>query len=179
VAIPGGSPVQNKRKKHIMKQLVIKTALSIILLFSIISHTFAQEEGEHLKALIEKQDYVFNATSATSQGGRTIQLTSEYDLKVSKDTVKSYLPFFGRAFSAPYNPTDGGIKFESKKFTYSKTFKKKKGWSILIKPGDVDTVNSLRLSVSESGYGTLSIISNQRSPISFYGYVTAPEKEKK
>jgi len=161
-----------------MKQIIIKTALSIIFLIAGNSYIFSQEKGEQLKAMIEKQDYVFKATSATSQGGRTIQLTSEYDLKVSKDTINSYLPFFGRAFSAPYNPTEGGIKFESKKFTYSKTFKKKKGWSILIKPEDVTTVNSLRLSVSESGYGTLSIISNQRSPISFYGYITAPEKKK-
>lgn len=162
-----------------MKQIIIKSALSIIFLCAVSSYTFSQEKGEKLKAMMEQQNYVFNATSATSQGGRTIQLTSEYDLKVSKDTVKSYLPFFGRAFSAPYNPTDDGIKFESRNFSYSKTFKKKKGWSILIKPEDVDTVNSLRLSVSESGYGTLSIISNQRSPISFYGYVTAPEKKKK
>jgi len=161
-----------------MKQLIKNTALSVIFLFIISDSVFSQEKGDKLKQIIDKQDYVFNATSATSQGGRTIQLTSEYELEISKDSIISFLPFFGRAFSAPYNPTDGGIKFESKDFSYSKSFKKKKGWSILIKPKDVDTVNSLRLNVSESGYGTLSIISNQRSPISFYGYVSAPEKKK-
>ncbi len=174
---PGGLQDSNHKNK-IMKQFTIKTILGIILLLVVNSHAFSQEKGEKLKALIEKQEYVFNATSATSQGGRTIQLTSEYDLEVSKDSIKSYLPFFGRAFSAPYNPRDGGIQFESKDFSYSKSFKKKKGWDILIKPEDVNTVNSLRLSVSESGYGTLYIISNQRSPISFYGYVTAPKKKK-
>lgn len=156
---------------------IIKNIALVLCLIAITSVVFSQEKDEKLKELIDKQHYIFNVTSATTQGGRTIQLTSEYELTVSKDSIESFLPFFGRAFSAPYNPTDGGIKFTSKDFTYSSSVKKKKGWNILIKPEDVQTVNSLRLDISESGYGTLNIISNQRSPISFYGYVISPEKK--
>lgn len=154
------------------------TYLSILFLF-IFSSVFSQEKGEKLKKLIDAQEYTFNVTSATTQGGRTIQLTSEYDLIVSKDSITSFLPFFGRAFMAPYNPTDGGIKFLSKDFTYDKSVKKKSGWSIFIEPKDVDTVNSLRLNISENGYGTLSIISNQRASISFYGFVISNKKKEK
>src|SRR5690606_29028073 len=122
-----------------MKNLINYFTSSLLLIFISLT-TFSQEKGDKLKELINKQHYIFNVTSATSQGGRTIQLTSEYELIVSKDSIISFLPFFGRAFSAPYNPTDGGIKFTSKDFNYSSTINKKKGWSILIKPNDVDSV---------------------------------------
>lgn len=156
-----------------MKNLIKKISFIIAGLLMINIYASAQVKGKKLKELIEKQNYAFIATSATSQGGRNIPLTSEYDLKVSKDTISSYLPFFGRAYTAPFNDTEGGIKFQSKDFSYNKTLKKKNGWSIVITPKDVSSINSLTLEISESGYGTLSITSNQKSFISYYGYITA------
>ena len=48
-------------------------------------------------------------------GYRSIYLSPYYYLKVSKDTVVAYLPYFGRAYTAPADPTEGGIKFTSTK----------------------------------------------------------------
>ena len=139
---------------------------------------FSQVKGDELKELIRKQEYVFVAQNALTQRGRTVNLTSEYDLKVGKLEVEAYLPFFGRAFTAPIDPTQGGIKFTSKNFEYKEKKGKKSGWEITIIPTDYKDVNSLNLSVSESGYATLSVNSNQRSNISFYGYITQkPEKK--
>ncbi len=171
-----------------------KIIFSIVCLLIGLGSLNAQESGDKLKALLDKQEYVFVATSVfpqgdaatqrilnrLSQGGgnQLTQLSAGYDVKVSKTTVESFLPYFGRAFSAPMNPNEGGIKFKSEDFEYSRKQKKKKGWDIVIKPKDVSDINYLNLSVSESGYANLLVVSNQKSQISFYGYITAPENKK-
>ena len=153
-------------------------AFSVTILLISKSDLFSQVKGDELKELIRKQEYVFVAQNALTQRGRTVNLTSEYDLKVGKVEIEAYLPFFGRAFTAPIDPTEGGIKFTSKNFEYKERKGKKGGWEITIIPTDYKDVNSLNLSISESGYGTLSVNSNQRSNISFYGYITQkPEKK--
>jgi hypothetical protein len=131
------------------------------------------------KDLISQNRYIFQAQSATPMSGRIRQLTSEYDVLVLKDTVTAYLPYFGRAYTAPINATDGGIKFTSTHFTNTTTARKKGGWDVLITPTDVNDVRSLTFTISEDGYTTLQVISNSRQPISFYGLITAKKAGKR
>lgn len=161
-----------------MKFVKTSAYLVMILLLSFINSS-AQVKGDELKKLLKEREYVFIAQSALSQRGQNINLTSEYDLKVGQNEVESYLPFYGRAYTAPIDPTQGGIKFTSKNFTYKEKIGKKGGWEITIIPNDYKDVNTLNLSISENGYATLSVNSNQRSNISFYGYITRKKVEKK
>lgn len=125
--------------------------------------------------MVENSNYVFHAEFANPMRGGNINLTSEYDLRVSKDTLVAYLPYFGRAYQAPMDPTDGGIHFTSTRFTYTKQQNKKGGWDIYVKPSDAKGVEKMFLSISEDGYASLQVTSSQRDPISFQGYI---EKKK-
>lgn len=107
--------------------------------------------------------------------GRTRQLTSEYTLEVVPDTVVAYLPYFGRAYTAPMDPTKGGIQFTSTKFDYKVDSLKKGGWSVKIRPSDVREVQDLNLQISSEGYATLNVTSTQRQPISFTGVIVGKE----
>lgn len=127
---------------------------------------------------IAAKAYVFQAQTATPMSGRVIQLSYGYELKVKNDSVTAYLPYYGRAYSAPLDPTKGGIQFTSTQFTYSAKEKKKGGWDILIQPSDGGDVRQFALSVSKGGYGTLQVISNNRQPISFYGVVSEIKRPK-
>src|SRR4030081_3269854 len=69
----------------------------------------------YIKKLIDSQNFVFKAQTVLPLGGRSRQLTTDYDVKVTKGTVVSYLPYFGRAYSATPGST-GGIDFTSKDF---------------------------------------------------------------
>ena len=70
----------------------------------------AQEKDPAVvKALVESKNYVFKADYVNPQTGRSRSLTSEYDLTIKPGEVISYLPYFGRAYSAPIN-SEGGIK---------------------------------------------------------------------
>jgi hypothetical protein len=145
--------------------------------------SIAQNKKDSVKAakineLIQNQDYTFKAQSTTPLAGRLRQLTSDYDLRVSKETIVSQLPYFGRAYSAPINPAEGGIQFTSKDFEYTVTDKKKGGWDILIKFKDAKDVQQMQLSIFNNGTASLQVISNNRQAISFNGYITSSAKQK-
>jgi hypothetical protein len=131
------------------------------------------------KALLDSKVYVFKAESAMPLGGRVIQLTSDYDLKISHDTLVSYLPYYGRAYTAPVYPTEGGYQFTSTRFDYDIQPGKKGGWNIVIHPKDVREVDQIILTVSEKGYSSAQVTSNNRQPIYFNGYVTEARRSKK
>ncbi|HYE55276.1 MAG TPA: DUF4251 domain-containing protein [Chitinophagaceae bacterium] len=145
-----------------------------MLLFLLgLAFTSQAQETKDIKNVIDSKNYVFTAQSATPIGGRYRQLTSDYDLRIVGDSVVAFLPYFGRAFSAPMDPSRGGIQFTSTDFGYEQTDRRKGGWIISIKPKDVQDVRELTLSVTESGRATLQVLSNSRQSISFNGYVAA------
>jgi hypothetical protein len=131
-----------------------------------------------IKNMIDSRSYVFQAQSVQPMGGRTRQLTTDYEVEVNKESIVSYLPYFGKAYSPPVDPTKGGIEFTSKDFNYSAAAAEKDGWNILIKPKDVQDVQQLSLNVSSEGYATLHVMSTSRQPIQFSGIIV-PKRLKK
>lgn len=156
-----------------------KAIVIILLALAGFTTTYGQEVNENknlkrsseIQDLINSKNYVFVAQTAFPIGRRAINLTSPYDVRVSGDTVASDLPYFGRAFVAPMNPSEGGIRFTSTNFNYKVKGRKKGGWDIAILPKDSKDVRQMLLTVSESGYGTLQVVSNNRQQISYNGYV--------
>jgi hypothetical protein len=137
-------------------------------------------KGEQVKQLVQGRNYVFQAQSVFPMRGRTRQIAGDgYDVTVTKDTVNSFLPYFGRAYSAPLDPSQGGIQFISKDFEYTEKPGKRGGWDITIQPRDVRDVQQLFLSVSEDGYASLQVTSTNRQPISFNGVITEKRSRKK
>lgn len=124
-------------------------------------------------SIIMNQTFKFVPTSATPTGYRSINLSHTYFLKISKDTIEAYLPYFGRAYSATMNPDDAGIKFLSTDFNYQVTPKKKGMYEILIEPKERRDRTRLILSAGNSGYGSLMVTDNNRQAISFSGRIEA------
>jgi len=170
-----------------MKRLIkIFLALAVILTSwnAVYGQTSRKERKEAnqkaIKNMVDGPHFFFSAEYALPQRGGTKQLTSEYDLKVTKDSIIAYLPYYGQAYLAP-NPgeTEGGIKFTSTNFSYKQSIKKN-GWEITIKPKDHDISNwrdvqQMFLTISPDGYASLSVISSNRDPISFQGDIIAKE----
>ncbi|WP_162946251.1 DUF4251 domain-containing protein [Chitinophaga barathri] len=164
----------------------LKTIPVLVLVFAGFQCTTSQQAAQSgsgkTKQLIEDQNYVFQVQTVLPMSGRTRQVSGDgWDVTVSKDTVNSFLPYFGRAYSAPMDPSKGGIQFISQQFDYDVQPGNKGGWNITIKPKDVQDVQQLMLSVSEDGYANLQVTSTNRQPISFNGIVTErrPRKSKK
>jgi hypothetical protein len=98
-------------------------------------------------------------------------------VKFHPDLIEGDMPYFGKASSnvAYSSSSEGGLKFEGKPEDYT-IEKKKKNYQInanVKEPGDSYRIT---LVVDFSGNATLTIITNNRSPISYNGYIKAPEK---
>lgn len=163
-----------------MNTMITRASLLAVIVIGGMMPVRAQSDKEAAtKKLVESQRYVFIPQSAMPLTGHVRQLTPDYSLVITKDTLDSYLPYFGRAYSAPINTTDGGIQFVSTSFEYTATPRKKSGWDISIKPKDAGDVQQMQLSVSETGYASLQVISTNRQAISFNGYITEVKRKKK
>lgn len=128
-------------------------------------------KSEEIQNLVNSKNYVFVAQTVLPIGGRIINLSSPYDLKVLGDTVVSDLPYFGRAFVAPINPSEGGFHFKSTDYSYNVKERKKGGWDITILPKDTKDVRQMFLTITEGGYASLQVTSNNRQSISYNGYI--------
>jgi hypothetical protein len=159
-----------------LNKLIKKTSIILTLVMLSVNFSNAQEEAKDsqklaVERLIESKNFTFIAQTATPMGGRFINLNSVYDLKITADTLNSDLPYFGRAFVAPMNPTESALRFTSTEFNYDIKERKKGGWDITIRPKDAKDVRQMYMTISENGYATLQVTSNNRQPISFNGVI--------
>lgn len=114
--------------------------------------------------------FVFEVQTVNPLTGGNRQITGDYQLKFSKSLLQADLPYFGRSYSAPVNPAEGGIRLNTSAFKYQVN-QKKKGWEMVIRPDNQKDIQMMVLSVSENGYGTLQVTSTNRQSISYYGQV--------
>ncbi len=161
-----------------MKAKVYISILSIVMFLGLITSCGTSKglTNNQVKArvdsLVALPKINFKVTQAIPTAYKSVMLSYGYNLKVNKDTVSCYLPYFGRAYVANYgNTEDSGIKFTSTNFEYSKELTKKGGYNITIKPKDTNKRYVLYLTVQSSGYATLQVTDPDRQPISFYGEI--------
>jgi hypothetical protein len=133
-------------------------------------------KAAQIGALVNEQRYFFIAESTTLSRGGLRQITGGYHLRVSKDTLVSDLPYFGRSYTGSYGTSDGGIKFTSVDFGYKAEPRKKGGWNITLNPKEMNTCREMNLLIYEDGSASLNVSSNDKQPISFKGIITAKIK---
>ncbi len=168
-------------------KIIIKTALFILIAATTTAGIANAQDSKKdkravkiaaIKNLVDSQNFVFVAEYVSPMGRGRRNLTSSYEVLVTKDTLISYLPYFGRAYSVPFNSTNIGFDFTSTNFDYQITTRKKSGWDILIKPKDQNDNQQLSFLIFNNGSASLNITSVNRSPISYQGYI-AERKPKK
>lgn len=143
-----------------------------------------QNKKERQKARIEKlinaKKFQFEARQANPLGGKTIDLTTNPNfVNFYPDRIKADMPYFGRAYYVPYGGP-GGIKFDGKPDSFKITQQKKnRGYLIQANVKNTQDIFMLTLSVSYDGYGTLTINSNNRNTISYYGEISPIPNDKR
>lgn len=128
---------------------------------------------EEYNSMINERKYTFKPHQIIPMAGPSRYLSYDYSLKISNDTLDVYLPYFGRAYTAPMDANEGGIRFKSTDFEYTMTEKKAGSYDITIKPNDIES-NMNRgivfyLSLRDNGYGSLNINFVNRQSVSYYG----------
>lgn len=131
-----------------------------------------QQKALQVKTMVEAFDFTFEALTAHSMRFQQIQLSPDYTLDVSQDTLKAYLPFFGQAYVAPMNSTEGGIKFTSTNFARELIYGKKAGnWKVKFKTLDTQLPVELFLDIWDNGTAHLVVNDPNRQAMSFDGFI--------
>jgi len=152
-----------------LRNKLLKSFLGICSIALSSAVVCAQEADKaQVKHFIESKEFVFKAQTVLPMSGGSRQLTTDYDVRLLGDSIISYLPYFGRSYTATYGSDAGGIDFTSTKFDYKAKARKKGGWDVTIKPADVKEVQELNFTISDNGSANLRVTSTNRQPISFY-----------
>lgn len=131
-----------------------------------------QQKALQVKTMVEAFDFTFEALTAHSMSFHQIQLSPNYTLDVSQDTLKANLPFFGQAYVAPMNSTEGGIKFTSSNFLRKLIYGKKVGnWKVKLKTLDTHLPVELFIDIWDNGTAHLVVNDANRQVMSFDGFI--------
>lgn len=125
--------------------------------------------NRHIKILVNQ---------AIPMNHATIQLTSDYWIDLKNDSAYVYLPYYGRAYSVPYQG-NGGFDFAEKRHDDKINFTKKQGYSWQFTVQTVDDNYLFNVWISLSGYASVNVTCNNRQPISYYGESVLPDTSKR
>lgn len=157
-----------------MKRLKFLFTLGVVLFIG--GHSlFAQSKKEQkqyikeqVREIVENGNYKIDVTRALPAQGRTVNLTSRYELEIKGDSVKSYLPYFGRAYNVPYGGGEG-LRFEEKISDYSLTFDKKGTARIQFKAATREDRFVFNIQLFDNGSASINVTPTNRQQISFSG----------
>lgn len=125
------------------------------------------------KTIIDSKQYVFEPTTMTPSRGGSKHLTSGYFLKIANDTLKVYLPYIGRSYSASMNGSDAGFDFTSTNFSYAVTEGKKNSYVIDVKTKGEMYNTDFTLTVYDNATAYLRANNSNRQPVSYNGNIKA------
>jgi hypothetical protein len=168
-----------------------RVSFLILLMSLILTSAYSQEKSKkelkeeeklqkqkQIEDLINTKDFVFKARWALPMGTKQVDLSTNPNyVKFNPDLMDGYMPFFGTATSGIGYGGDNTIKFKDKPESFN-IVKNKKNFQVDAKVKGENDVYRVSLSVSFEGSSSMSIISNNRSTISYQGEIFPAETVK-
>ena len=168
--------------------VMLKIAAFLIVLLVVPSSIFAQEKTKkqlkeehrqelkaHVEIVLNSKTFTFSPATATAQGFRPVGISSEHNyVKFRPGFIESKLPFYGQTYGSIAFGGDEGLSFSGIPENYTLT-NKKKNFRLNAAVNSEVNVYKLILTVGFSGKATLSVSSNNRSPVTFEGWILEEE----
>lgn len=127
-----------------------------------------EQLAREVNEAIANRHLAVDVSTAQPNRGRVIHLTTLYSLEVKGDTLVSYLPYYGRAYSVPYGGGKG-LNFEAIITGWRHTQPKAGEHIIQMEvPNEEDTYYYL-VTLYESGKAFIDVSCRNREHISFTG----------
>jgi hypothetical protein len=125
-----------------------------------------------LRHAVGRREFVVKVDRMLPLNGRSQALTSPYSLEINGDRVKSYLPYFGRAYSVPYGGGDG-LSFESAITDYTSEVDSKGKTTVAFQTSTKEDRHVFRIEIFPDGSTFVNVTSVNRQAISFRGSASA------
>lgn len=131
--------------------------------------------AEKVERLLADRHYTIEVDMMYPQGGMAKNVTGDYSLKVKGDTLVSYLPYIGRAYSVPYGGGKG-LNFSALIGRYSVKKGKKGETCVTIELTNDEDSYIYELQIFDNGRATIDVTAEQREHISFSGEMNLDTK---
>lgn len=156
-----------------MKKFLFLSLMSIALAAcsTLSSAEKAEREAKHAQAVekaLSDRHYTVNVSVAIPRRGNVVHVSSDYSLQVKGDTLISYLPYFGRAYSLPYG---GGkaLNFTAPIKEYQSEMGCKGNTKVEIIVDNEEDIFTYRLDIFPDGNTSIDVSSRNRESISYSG----------
>jgi hypothetical protein len=161
-----------KRGKGGLKKVLITTGWC--LLFAVLA--FGQNKppskveikAAKVENAVQSGRYAITVNQVSPMSGSVRPLTPDYSVRISGDSAYVYLPYFGRAYSAPMSG-EGGIRVSTTMDSYKVVYKKGKNYSIRFTAKGVDDTYQFSITLWTNGKASIHVTCNNRQAIDYSG----------
>ena len=164
-----------KTKKQILMLLLAMLA-GIPTLSAQTKKEKKEQKKEAVRQLIVSENYKIDVNTAMPMRGRNITLSSPYSLEIRNDSVFSYLPYYGRAYSVPYGGGSGLI-FNAPLKEYTMDLDKKGNAVIKFSARSPEDFFEFSAIVFSNGTASIDVIMQNRQSISYRGELDTENKK--
>ena len=151
-----------------MKKQILMLLLALLVGLPTLSAQSKKEKKEQKKEAVKE-------LIAMPMRGRSIPLTSLYSLEIRNDSVISYLPYYGRAYSIPYGGGNG-LNFKAPLKEYNMKLDKKGNSVITFTARNPEDKFDFRVKVYSNGSTSIDVNMQNRQSISFQGELDVKEE---
>jgi hypothetical protein len=162
-----------------MKDVVVMICLSLAV-FSCSTLTSAERAEREAKIeravakMLAEHRYAVTVNMMFPRNGRAQNVTSDYSLEVRGDSLVSYLPYYGRAYSVPFGGGKG-LNFATLIKNYHSEKGKKGNTRVEIEVDNTEDCIRYSLDIFPNGSTTIDVIARERDPISYSGQMEIDE----
>jgi len=165
----------------IMKRYGILFVMVLLLVVagcsSLTSAEKAERQAAQQRAVAEALDsrhYRVGVRTMIPTRGMARQVSYGYSVEVKGDTLVSYLPYFGRAYSVPYGGGKG-LNFTAPISEYKAEKDNKGRMQITMLVNNEEDNLTYVLLVFDNGQASIDVRAREREPISYSGELTLDE----
>ena len=137
----------------------------------------AERQARIAKAVeyaLAERHYTVDIVMMYPTRGKAVNVAHDYSLEVRGDTLVSYLPYFGRAYSVPYGGGKG-LNFTAPIMEYRSEKGRRGSTTISMKVRNEEDLYMFTLDVFDDGNTSIDVRPQEREPISYSGNMMLSE----
>lgn len=133
-----------------------------------------QRTEQAVRQAVEAKNYKIDVDRVMPMKGGSRHLTSNYSVEIKNDSIYSYLPYFGVAYSVPYGGGKG-LNFNAPISEYTTEYNKKGNAKINLKLRNEEDSYIYNITIFPDGTSSIQITPTNRQSISFSGKMDVKE----
>lgn len=135
-----------------------------------------QQTEQAVCEAIDAKRYKIDVNRVMPMRGGSKHLTSDYSLEIRNDSIYSYLPYFGVAYTIPYGGGKG-LNFNAPLSEYTSEYSKKGNARITLKVRNEEDNYIYNITIYPNGTSSIQVTPTNRQSISFSGEMDIKKKE--